>query len=297
LTPAFLYPVEISQYISFKEDYSVEKKRRGIIYQLLAAALILVLTIVTVCLPRKGRAPSDAEIPDTVSVLLSGLGQGTLALVDSEHPLSPADRAAFGMQSIPAAWYGTKHFDAHDGVTASPLALIQLERMLEEYAKGNATYSVPVLTEGYLAGEEGAADPRGTGTVLHLCLRVPNGDAMSEVPLSSPPALSFAAWLTSHAASYGFTFTDTGTLRFIGTPHAAYLFSRSVTLESYLEMLTSKTQTSPLLIEAGGKSYAIFYIEADEDGNASLTVERGAVFTASGTNMGGFIVTVERASA
>ncbi|MBO6019647.1 MAG: hypothetical protein J6P88_00495, partial [Clostridia bacterium] len=135
-------------------------------------------------------------------------------------------------------------------------------------------------------------DPAGTGYALTLSLCVPQGDGMTVVPLSNPLAQSFSAWLASHAASYGFIYDSGGTLRYVGVPHALALLRSSISLHEYVSALTEKTQTAPLKIEAAGATYSVFFVPSDKEGKATLALPENAVFSVSGTNAGGYIVTV-----
>ena len=115
---------------------------------------------------------------------------------------------------------------------------------------------------------------------------------MTVVPLSNPLAQSFSAWLGSHAASYGFTYDLGGLLRYVGVPHAAAMQKSSLSLAAYLSVLTEKTQTAPLSVEAAGETYSVFFVPAGKDGAATLALPENAVFSVSGTNAGGYVVAV-----
>ena len=274
------------------------------IWQLTAAGVVIVAVLVAVLAPKKaGRAKNqvaaEPAVP-TVTHTLSGEGRGPLALCDAAHPQSREDAVACGMECLPAAWHAAAGYAVGGAsIRLAPVVEMQLDRMILDYTGRNANYSVPCVTSGYrdhaeqaAAGKTPGTDPAGTGYALTLSLCVPQGDGMTVVPLSNPLAQSFSAWLASHAASYGFTYDSGGALRYVGVPHALALLRSSISLREYVTALTEKTQTAPLRIEAAGVTYSVFFLPAGKDGTATLTLPESAVFSASGTNAGGYVVTV-----
>ena len=274
------------------------------IWQLTAAGVVIVAVLVAVLAPRRaGRAktPTAAEpaVP-TVTHTLSGVGRGPLALCDAAHPQSKDDSVACGMECLPATWHAASGYAVGGAsIRLAPVVEMQLDRMILEYTGRNANYSVPCIVSGYrdlaeqaAAGKTPGTDPAGTGYALTLSLCVPQGDGMTVVPLSNPLAQSFSAWLASHAASYGFIYDSGGALRYVGVPHAVALLRSSISLHEYVSALTEKTQTAPLKIEAAGANYSVFFVPSDKEGKATLALPENAVFSASGTNAGGYVVTV-----
>ena len=275
------------------------------IWQLTAAGLAIVAVLIAVLIPRKAtgknaaRAGSEPTVP-TVTHTLSGAGRGSLSLVDAAHPQSREDATACGVDCLPAGWHAASGYAIGGAsIRLAPLVLMQLDRMILDYTGGNANYSVPCVTSGYrdfatqsALGITPGTDPAGTGYALTLSLCVPQGDGMTVVPLSNPLAQSFSAWLASHAASYGFTYDSGGALRYVGVPHAFVMLRSSLSLSAYVSALTEKTQTAPLSVEAAGATYSVFFVPAEKDGTASVTLPESAVYTVSGTNAGGFVVAV-----
>lgn len=275
------------------------------IWQLTAAGAALIAVLIAVVAPRRtavGRTretAGEATVP-TVTHTLSGVGRGPLALCDAAHPQERRDCDAAGTECMPAGWHAASGYAiGGESIRLAPLVLMQLDRMILDYTGRNANYSVPCVTSGYrdfaaqtAAGRAAGTDPAGTGYSLTLSLCVPQGDGMTVVPLANPLAQSFSAWLSSHAASYGFTYDSGGALRYVGVPHAAAMFRSSLSLSEYISALTEKTQTAPLRVEAAGKTYSVFFVPAGKDGTAPLALPENAVYTASGTNAGGFVVAV-----
>ena len=270
-----------------------EKQRQKTIWQLIAIGLVLIIGLLIIVIPRRAGEPgeSDAAGKRTVSVHLCGEALGPLML--SGVALSADDAARVTASTVPLGWYAGVGFDVADAsLRAQEAVALALDRMLGAYTSAYASYAMPIVTGAYTVGSASDSVYAG-GYAVELSLMVPSGDEMSTIPLTGPLAAAFRAWLVSHAAYYGFVMTGTGTLRYVGVPHAAYLFSQSVSLEDYVALLETKTQKAPLVVETGGVYYEIFFAKA-EDGAATVKLTEGAAFTASGTNAGGFIVTVLR---
>ena len=109
-----------------------------------------------------------------------------------------------------------------------------------------------------------------------------------------------AVWMAEHSYLYGFirryaeNKTDiTGIsneawhFRYVGVPHAAYMYQNDLCLEEYLQKLRADTSPEqPLEIEAGGTKYSVYYVSGDS------CPEPEESFMISGDNCGGIIVTV-----
>ena len=261
---------------------------------MIAIGLVLIVGLLVIVIPRSADAPDGGEaVERMVEVSLSGAALGPLMLTESG--LDADGHALVTTSTVPLGWYaGVSYAVSDEALRAEPVVALALERMLLAYTGTNATYTMPIVTGAYTVGTASNGAYAG-GYTIELSLMVPSGDEMVTVPLSGPLAATFRAWLLSHAAYYGFTVTGTGTLRYVGTPHAAYLFSQSVTLFDYVALVKTKTQKTPLVIETGGVYYEIFFVEA-RNGAATVELPEGAPFTVSGTNAGGFVVTVLRSA-
>ena len=113
------------------------------------------------------------------------------------------------------------------------------------------------------------------------------------------------SWLDENAAEYGFIVrfpegkesitgekARTQTYRYVGKPHAAYIKQNGLCLEEYIEQLKSYTNTAPLEITVGQNFYQVYYVAAAPSGNTDVPVPQNKVYTVSGNNSDGFIVTV-----
>lgn len=116
-------------------------------------------------------------------------------------------------------------------------------------------------------------------------------------------------WILDHADEYGIILrypaekkSVTGideknlvqtTFRYVGVPHASYMYENNLCLEEYLELLkTDYSGEKHLQINAAdGKGYEVYYVPASS-ANGSIQVPSNYEYTVSGDNMEGFIVTV-----
>ncbi|MCI5844494.1 MAG: M15 family metallopeptidase [Oscillospiraceae bacterium] len=118
------------------------------------------------------------------------------------------------------------------------------------------------------------------------------------------------AWIAEHAAEYGFVLRypdgkadKTGisprayTFRYVGIPHASYIYENGLCLEEYLDNIQSYTARSPLEVKTTSGEWSVFYNAANSEGSTQIAVPQDAVYTVSGDNMGGFIVAYQERSA
>ncbi len=114
-------------------------------------------------------------------------------------------------------------------------------------------------------------------------------------------------WLKTHAHEYGFIFrapnnkksivgyAEEWQLRYVGMPHAEYMYKNNLCLEEYLAKLSTDfvgTSNAYTLECADGNTYMVYYVQAPDEGTLRLPVPGNRPYTVSGDNMNGFIVTV-----
>ncbi len=101
-------------------------------------------------------------------------------------------------------------------------------------------------------------------------------------------------WLKTNAHKYGFVF-DSGceskySVRYVGTPHAYYMYKHDLDLKDYLDLV--KGETVAFTTDSGEK-YEVSYVHATGDViNVALPSE-DAKYEISGDNMEGIILTVQ----
>jgi D-alanyl-D-alanine carboxypeptidase len=117
------------------------------------------------------------------------------------------------------------------------------------------------------------------------------------------------AWIDENCYQYGFVvrYPDgksaiTGMdyepwhLRYVGKVHAEAMTKGGYCLEEYIDMLKLHDYESPYeFVSESGASYQIYYVASGGD-TTELPAPNGKAYTVSGTNEGGFIVTVAMSS-
>ncbi len=117
-------------------------------------------------------------------------------------------------------------------------------------------------------------------------------------------------WLTENCAKFGFIIRypqskeevtgvdySCSEFRYVGVPHAKYIYEHNLCLEEYTEKLKSYTVDKPLLIvDENQNKYMVYYQRLSENNTTAVRLESKSDFSISGDNRGGFIVTVKLAS-
>ena len=161
----------------------------------------------------------------------------------------------------------------------------------KELHEGNPdTYDIP-----------GASDYHSGATFRFTGYNFESGKSVS---LDNAPETK---WIKENMHKYGFIlrspsskknivgYTTSWQIRYVGIPHAEYMYANDLCLEEYLEKLASEfTYSNPhLIIEASdGNTYEIYYVKGVSEGTFRLPVPTELPYTVSGDNKGGFIVTV-----
>lgn len=85
--------------------------------------------------------------------------------------------------------------------------------------------------------------------------------------------------------------------RYVGKPHAAYMTQNNLVLEEYIRLVQDAYPYDGehlSITDTDGKIYEVYYFKADEGYDSTMVpVPVGHDYTVSGTNNGGFIVTVD----
>lgn len=191
--------------------------------------------------------------------------------------------------------------------------LSQLNEMMSAYAAYQGVTSTDVFVlDGYRTFEE-QADRHSSGKSKtfeagHTDYHTGRTFDMFRNDQNSGSGYSYFtadAWFEENAGNYGFIVRypegkseSTGenprtyTYRFVGIPHASYINANRLSLEEYIDEVKRHTIEEPLTIEAGGKSYSVYYVAAQNEGNTSVPIPADKMYSISGDNDGGFIVTV-----
>ncbi len=91
---------------------------------------------------------------------------------------------------------------------------------------------------------------------------------------------------------------DTDHFRYVGVPHALYMYRYSLVLEEYIEYLKGITYKSPLSLGDGTTAkYQVYACRASTDSQTEIMVPSegsGWTYTVSGTNDGYFVITITK---
>lgn len=266
---------------------------------------------------------STSETP-TESVIQNGykkeslayddIYKGDLVLVNAEYEYKfPED----DIDVVTLVGNRNDYYSSGDYVTSlDKMVLYQLNTMIEAYAVANNLETTDIFVQdGYRTYEE-QVDRHNTGksrtfeaghTDYHTgrTFDMFYNDGESGTGFSYFSAEGNYEWFAENAGNYGFIvrFPEdkqeiTGekprayTYRYVGIPHAVYINSNNLCMEEYIEELKSHTIDNPLEITANGQNYSVYYTEAEISGVNEVLVPSDKVYTVSGNNADGFIVTV-----
>ncbi len=115
-------------------------------------------------------------------------------------------------------------------------------------------------------------------------------------------------WIYENAHKYGFVLRypeskaditgisyEAWHFRYVGVPHAYYMYNEGLVLEEYLSLLKNEHSYDGihLTLDADdGNKYEIYYVPASEIGETEIILPSGYEYTVSGNNTDGFVVTV-----
>ena len=250
-------------------------------------------------------ADPGTVLPDSyqaVSMPNEAVHKGSLILVDKKHAceLSKEDL------DLEQVYFASDKPDTYEvsypGHTAlNKAALSKFNRLMKAYY--NATSNTEIMFNyGWLKEGQEKSNPE-SATALDVQLHVKRNDGGYEYVSNVSPY----AWIFEHMASYGYVLrypddkTDiTGykggytAIRYVGVPHAAYMYENNLVLEEYLELLKNSYSFGKGVLEYSTTelSYQIYYFPASKTGTTEVPVPKTGSYEISGNNDDGFIVTV-----
>ena len=266
--------------------------------------------------PAATEAPVPAGSSQTISKSSSDIHTGDLILVNSDYPCDfDPDAVASGtsedinfvtIKSI-LDTKSEKHYLASDWeVGLDRTAAYAMDAWFEAFYKATGNTDIRMI-KGYTF-DSGDYDFRA-GRTLTMGI-FPEGEGSNYYK----PEGDYA-WLDEHAAEYGFIvrypdgkegmFDDTittrtsATYRYVGVAAATYIRSNSLCLEEFLTTIKDYSIDSMLSVTVGDAKYGMYYIPANTSSSeTSFGVPSGdSVYTISGNNIDGFIITVALNSA
>ena len=133
------------------------------------------------------------------------------------------------------------------------------------------------------------ADERVTGLVVELNVLTEEGtfsiDHVSKRDV-------YYEWFANNCHRYGFVMTgESGYFRYVGLPHAAYMYKEGIDLGEYLDRLSGYSYENPLVIVDGdSRLWEVYSVKATAGTLTDIRIYKGSVYTLSGNNRDGFIV-------
>lgn len=114
------------------------------------------------------------------------------------------------------------------------------------------------------------------------------------------------SWIQENSAKYGFIMRyaadkteytgyaqETWHFRYIGQPHAAYLVQNNLCLEEYINLLKTYTVKDPLTItDLSLQNWQIYYVPAQAGEKTEIPIPKKNDYQISGNNVDGFIVSI-----
>ncbi|MBQ9468526.1 MAG: D-alanyl-D-alanine carboxypeptidase family protein [Clostridia bacterium] len=252
------------------------------------------------------------------------LHKGALLLINSEHPYDPAKVTglvnAFE-QSRKVAFKDYLRF-MNTGLMANADLVTALQRLQHAMRVETGTNKDLVLRASYMTaaeiekarddakyafcpGDDPTGSEHGAGLSANvafigngLTYRLYDGGAGSESNYVKLNAARFGliTRYTKIKSSVTGHEEEKDHLRYVGIPHALYMEAHGLCLEEYLEALKAYTPDERLTVtDRDGYVWSIYYVAASGTGKTEVPVPGGVVYSISGNNYDGFIVTVKAA--
>ena len=282
--------------------------------------------------PGNEEIPNDAKIfeTDELEVMSGDVHVGDLLLINEEHPYVFPKRE---IETVPVfngrvvhgtsasgnpiySYYTQNGVDKCARMDEAALKLFQL--WADDFYKATGNSDLFVFDEdGYRSYDEQKAkqesnylDYAAPGATEHhtgkvIDLYVYTGKVTGTID-DEGFAQTFK-WIYDNAYKYGFVhrYPDskvniTGVdyepyhFRYVGYPHAYYMYKNGLCLEEYLNKVKTYTADAPLEFKGDdGGRYMVYYCPASDGEKTTLTVPAEYIYTVSGDNREGFIITVK----
>ena len=303
---------------------------RKIILLMLAVIALIALTgaIFLVCAivdELNDRAPVDGNLPDdedqqgdqsgtndqiqyqNITQPKDAIQKGVLLLINEDHSYDPSQAPDLVKISENMTLYEGVHvFNLADGgYKLNSTALNALNAMASKFYEMEGLDPNKLIKIGgaYRTSEEQENYDTEVGKSDHhsgYCFALRHGNDIC----------SDDHWIPQNAHKYGIIMrypaskvTQTGVsgythcFRYVGIPHATYIYENGLCLEEYIELLQDQYADGTHLTVNGadGHQYAVYYVHATTD-VVTVPVPKNYEYTLSGDNDGGFIVTVDLGS-
>ena len=242
----------------------------------------------------EGDVGDAAGIADaTVTVEKSAVKTGTLVLVDTNHPYTAplpqtenmsASRTVFGTSAS-----GKNIYSYYVASTSETACESEALKAFNGFADGfyTATKNVDLFVSKAYASGQGV---HATGLALDLRFWTGGNNYYS---LNAESYTTDFKWIKENAHKYGFIVGECDAdfcLRYVGVPHASYMYKHSLTLAEYLDEVCKGTLA--FTVDNGDK-YEVYYTHATGDMVSVPLCSADAEHEISGDNREGVIVAVK----
>ena len=265
-----------------------------------------------------GNESDDIPSPDKVSYKFLELNpedikKGDLVLIDAEHGIDVPKQD----EMVNVYAFKTKDY----GLDSSTMYLKQstveiLNKMMEAFAADNPELTDVIVKYGFRTFEEqdsyfkagkstteaGHSDYHSGASFTLKIYRQGKGT------LSIDDVGGDYMWLGRNCYRYGFVQrypsekskitgfkNENWLMRYVGVPHATYMYDYNLCLEEYLEDMRNNHSYQDEHAKVtcdDGTEYEIYYVGATTAGTTKIPVPENREYTISGDNMSGFIVAV-----
>ena len=255
---------------------------------------------------------ADAKNYPKVSIETSKVHSGHLILVNKAFPCQIDDEAVKNgtsseiqfvtIKSILDTKNGAKPYTASDWeVGLDRVAALAMDSWFETFSQTTGIHDLRMIG-GY---KPESIDPDfQTGRTLTIGIFPETGSSYAYRPEGE------YAWLSEHASEYGFVlrypegkddyFDDditerrTATFRYVGIAPAAYMTSRNICLEEFLQEIRQYSISNMLVVKTGSDSFGMYYVPADlhSETTSFAIPSNQSSYEISGNNADGFIVTI-----
>ncbi len=262
--------------------------------------------------------PPETDDPDEVKLTYltkdrSGLQYGFLQLINEEHPYGfkeesllddlYTNRPNYKSYQISKSTHKLKYEAIKalnqmmdDFYTVTGYTYLNINKAYYDFDSQKSLYE-----QGITDTPPGASDWH-SGATFRFTGYNPDAKKTVNITTAAEPQ-----WLKEHAHEYGFIFrapsnkqshvgyVEPWQLRYVGMPHAEYMYKNKLCLEEYLTELATEhvgVTYSYTLESIDGNTYQVYYVEAPEEGQVRVPVPENRPYTISGDNVNGYIVTV-----
>lgn len=264
---------------------------------------------------KNGNSSSDNTQTDlsysTISAMPNEISKGDQILVNSDHAYEFPVSEESG-EIVPIYEYMTNSYQAKDyEISLTKNTILALNNLMDAFYNETGSTELMVVS-GYRTKEaqnedfeSGSSEIKGGYSEYHT------GMSFSLSIWGDSPYYyensGIYSWIAENCAKYGFITrypedkkSITGVegkqyqFRYVGIPHAVYMYENKLCLEEYIDTVKNYTADGEhIKVSSDSKKYEIYYVPQNPSANTEISVPSDKSYTISGNNVDGFIVTVE----